>query len=136
MNSEIFRYPLLVREHHLDLFGHMNNATYLQILEEARWELVESRGFGLKRIQESGLGPTILECSLVFKKEIRLRERIVIETQLLSYESKVGRLRQDIVTEAGELCCEGRLKFALFDLRARKLVAPTPEWLSAIGARV
>lgn len=37
MLGPIHEYPVVIREHHLDTFGHVNNAAYLDILEEARW---------------------------------------------------------------------------------------------------
>lgn len=130
---EIFRYPLMIREGHLDTFGHVNNATYLQILEEARWEFITSRGFGLKEIQKFGMGPTILEWNMKFLKELRLRQKIIIESETLSYDKKIGILRQDILSENGELCFQAKMTFGLFDVRERKLVLPTPEWLHAVG---
>lgn len=35
MNAKIFTYPMLIKESHLDSFGHMNNATYLELFENA-----------------------------------------------------------------------------------------------------
>ena len=32
-----------VRGYHLDLYGHVNNARYLEILEDARWDYFENR---------------------------------------------------------------------------------------------
>ncbi len=129
----VFRYPVLIREHHLDTFGHVNNAVYLELLEEARWEFIAQRGYGLKDVIKFGLGPTVLEWNIKFRKEIRLRERINIESQMLTYDRKIGTLRQDIFNEKEELCCEARMTFGLFDTKERKLVNPTPEWLYAIG---
>jgi thioesterase-3 len=34
---------MTVRGYHLDLFGHVNNARYLEFLEEARWDWFEQR---------------------------------------------------------------------------------------------
>jgi len=133
MPHEIFRYPLTIKEFHLDTFGHVNNATYLQILEQARWELITPRGFGLKAIQETRLGPVVLEFTVKFLKELTLRQDIVIESQMLSYEKKIGILRQDILSADGELCFESRMTLGLMDMNARKLVMPTPEWLHAVG---
>lgn len=134
MSFEVFRYPVLIREHHLDTFGHVNNAVYLELLEEARWEFIAQRGYGLQDVQKLGLGPTVLEWNMKFRKEIRLRERVVIESQMLSYDRKIGMLRQDILNEKEELCCQAIMTFGLFDTKERKLVMPTPEWLYAIGA--
>jgi thioesterase-3 len=134
MNSHIVhRYPLLIRESHLDTFGHVNNAVYLQIFEEARWQIVTDRGYGIKKIRETGQGPTILEIRLTFSHEIRLRESITIHTQLVSYERKVADLKQWITNSEEKLCCEAIFKVGLFDLKERKLVMPTPEWLEALG---
>lgn len=130
---EKFIYPILIRERHLDTFGHVNNATYLEIFEEARWEFVSSRGFGLKDVQKLGMGPTILECNLKFLKEIRLRQTILVESQTLSYEKKIGILRQAMVNEEGQVHSELIMTFGLFDVKERKLVLPTPEWLHAVG---
>jgi acyl-CoA thioester hydrolase len=130
---EIFRYPLLIREAHLDTFGHVNNATYFQLLEEARWEFITARGFGMKTIRESGLGPTILGFEVRFLKELRLRQTVTIESQMLSYVKKIGVLRQDIVDDAGAKYFTASMTLGLFDTAARKLVPPTPEWLAAVG---
>ncbi|VVC76981.1 Long-chain acyl-CoA thioesterase FadM [Aquicella siphonis] len=131
--SATFLYPVLIREHHLDTFGHVNNATYLELLESARWEFITSRGFGLKKIQESGLGPTVLEIQIKFIREIRLREEVIIESVTLSYEKKIGKLRQMIRNADQHICCEAHMTFGLFNIEERKLVLPTPEWLYAVG---
>ncbi len=133
MSFEKNRYEIFIRESHLDTFGHVNNATYLQILEEARWDFITARGFGLKKIQEVGLGPIILEINMKFLKEIKLREKITVESQTLSYEKKIGFLRQDMLNEKNEICFEALLTFGFFDTKLRKLVPPNAEWLHAIG---
>jgi acyl-CoA thioester hydrolase len=126
-------YKVLIRETHIDTFGHVNNATYLQLLEEARWEIVTQRGYGLKKIGETKLGPVILEVNLKFLKEIRLRETITINLALHDYKGKVGRMKQQMIKENGEVAAEAEFVFGLFSLKERKLVDPTPEWKHAIG---
>jgi acyl-CoA thioester hydrolase len=51
MNHKIHTYPLTIKETYLDTFGHVNNAMYLALLEEARWDLITTNGYGLKIIQ-------------------------------------------------------------------------------------
>lgn len=133
MEFEVFSMPYRIIERHLDTFGHVNNATYLQILEEARWEFITARGYGMDQILESQIGPTILDCHIKFIKELTLRQDVTLYSQALSYDRKIARLRQWIENAEGELCCEAELTIGLFDLKARKLVLPTPEWLYAIG---
>lgn len=128
-----FEYPLQIIESHLDTFGHMNNATYLQILEQARWELITQRGFGLDKIKQTGLGPTILEIKIQFLRELVNREQVTITTQCTEYNGKVGKIRQEIIKANSEVACTAEFTVGLFDTKQRKLVAPTPEWLQAVG---
>jgi thioesterase-3 len=132
MNAKIFTYPILIKEAYLDSFGHMNNAAYLTLFEEARWDLITKNGYGLQKIKETGIGPTILQITISFLKELRLRDEVMIETQFLSYEKKISKIMQTMLRN-NEVCCKAEFTIGLFDLSLRKLISPTPEWLSAIG---
>ncbi len=131
--SPIYSYPLIIREFHLDTFGHVNNATYLSLFEEARWEIVTSQGYGLDKIKEVQQGPVILEIQIKFLKELRLRTQTTIKTQILSYTDKISKLKQWIEDSSGKIYVEADFTVGLFDLKTRKLVAPTPAWLTALG---
>ena len=74
--NKIFEYTVLILESHLDSFGHMNNATYLKLYEEARWDFITANGFGLEVIQREQKGPVILDLQVRFKREIKNREKI------------------------------------------------------------
>lgn len=133
MVGSVHDYPLVIREAHLDTFGHVNNATYLAILEEARWELITRNGYGLDEVVRRRIGPTILEINLKFQRELRNRQRILIRTWMESYTGKIGKVVQQIVDAEGNLCCEALFTIGLFDLAARKLIPPTPEWIKGLG---
>ncbi|HET6147637.1 MAG TPA: acyl-CoA thioesterase [Polyangia bacterium] len=124
---------IVVSEAHLDSFGHVNNARYLELLEQARWDLITERGFGIDIIRRSRTGPTILEINIRFLREMSAREVIVIRTEMLSYERKVGKLRQQMRKSDGNVACEAIFTIGLFDLERRRLIDPTPEWSFAIG---
>lgn len=126
-------YEVLIRETHIDTFGHVNNATYLTLYEEARWELITRNGYGLPEVQKSKQGPVILEVNLKYMKELRLREKLRITTEMIDYPGKVGRLKQQMFKEDGSLASEAVFTFALFDLKERKLIEPTAAWKKAIG---
>ncbi|MGK5088382.1 acyl-CoA thioesterase [Bdellovibrionota bacterium FG-2] len=124
-------YLLKILEKHLDTFGHVNNATYLELFEEARWEIITQGGFGLERIREVGLGPVILEANIRFHRELTLRQEVVVKTEFPAFEGKVGRITQWIEDAQGAKYCSAEFKYALFDLKLRKIVSPTPEWLAS-----
>lgn len=131
--SNVGTYKLLIRESHLDTYGHVNNARYLDMYEEARWQLVTDRGYGFKKVHDSGQGPVILEVNLKFMKELRLREEITITTELVEYPGKIGRLKQQMIKPDGSVASEAIFVFGLFDLKARKMIEPTSEWKVAVG---
>ncbi len=132
-SSLVHEYSLLIRESHLDTFNHVNNAQYLALFEEARWQVITERGFGLTEIQNSGTGPVVLEASLRFKREVKLREKIIIKTFPPVENGKIATLKQEMVKENGEVACEASFTIAFFDTKARKIIAASPEWRKAIG---
>jgi thioesterase III len=133
MLGSVYEYPVLIHEQHLDLLGHVNNATYLTLFEEARWEFITQGGYGLDEVMRRKISPVVLEVTMKFQRELRNRQRIVIRSWTESYTGKVARLTQQMVDEQGQICCDAQFVFGLFDLVARKLILPTPEWLKAVG---
>lgn len=128
-----FSYSTTIREHHLDGFGHVNNSVYLQLFEEARWEWITQGGYSWNDVQKEKCGPVILELSLKFLKEVRLRDVITIETSCAAYDKAVAELEQKMWNANRELCTHAFFKFALFDMEKRRIVKPTERWLKALG---
>lgn len=126
-------YETVIRESHLDTFGHVNNAAFLVLFEEARWEFITKRGYGLKKVQELQKGPVVLDLHMRFKKELTLREKVKITMEFVDHRRKISRFRQEILKEDGTVAAELELSFGFFDLKTRRLIDPTPEWKKAIG---
>jgi YbgC/YbaW family acyl-CoA thioester hydrolase len=136
MKSEhtVFSYPLQILEKHLDSFGHVNNAAYLEIYEEARWDFITKNGFGLERIQREKKGPVVLEANLKFKRELLNREQVtIVSSSREIVREKIMLLDQQIVKSDGTIASELLLTVGFFDLKLRTLIIPTSEWLSAVG---
>ena len=126
-------YKILIRESHLDSYGHVNNATYLTLFEEARWQIITDRGYGYEKVHQTGLGPVVLEVNLKFLKELKLRETITITMQLDSYDGKIGHMTQKMIKANGDVACEMKMVMGFFDLKNRKLILPTDDWKKAVG---
>jgi acyl-CoA thioester hydrolase len=77
----------------------------------------------------------VLEVQMRFSRELRNRQRIRIVTWMESYAGKVGKLVQRIQDHAGTVYAEATFTIGLFDLDARRLIRPTPEWLEALGLK-
>ncbi len=122
-----------ISEAHLDSFGHLNHARYFELFEQARWDIITARGFGIDTIRRTRTGPVILEVAAKFLRELAPRETVVIRSELTSYEKKIGKFRQQMLKADGEVACDATFVFGLFDLERRRLIDPTPEWAYAVG---
>ena len=129
---QVFSYPVIIKEIYLDSFGHVNNAAYMTLFEEARWELVTNNGYGIKKIKETGIGPILLEAKLNFLKELRARDEVNIVSESISYNEKIYKLSQKMI-RAEEVCCSAEFTIALFSWKEHKIILPTPDWLKALG---
>lgn len=126
-------YHVTIKESHLDTFGHVNNAVYLQLFEEARWEIITKNGYGLKEVILLKKGPVILDVHLEFRHELNLREQVVIETQMEPFKGKVSVIQQDILNKQNKIACKAKFTHAFFDLEKRRIIEPSEEWLRALG---
>ncbi len=137
-------FTLVIHEGHLDTFGHVNNAKYLELFEQARWDWITTGGYGLSKIQETQKGPVILECSLQFRREVTNRQTVSIRSWIDKVGPKVSMVRQELSLHASpaegdapnrarDLCCAASFKMAFFDLSARRIIEPTADWLQALG---
>lgn len=117
--------PISIRGYHCDAYGHVNNARYLEILEEARWDGLQHEGL-LSRFEELGLQFFIVHIDISFKRAIPAGAEVEVHTSLHSIERKTVTFLQDIVNN-GELACRAHVKFVLFDVKQQKAVPVTSE---------
>lgn len=133
MEFRKFEYPKLILEHHLDTFGHVNNAVYLELYEEARWDFCTKNEYGLDRIQKDQIGPVVLEAHVTFKREIGNREKILITSQYKEMKNDlVMIIEQFMLKEDGSIASSAEFHIAIFDMAKRKLIKAPKEWLNAI----
>ncbi len=133
MNFPVFSYPVKILEHHLDAYGHVNNVAYIALFEEARWDMITAKGCGLDHVRSSNVGPVVLEIQCKFRRELRLRQDVIIRSVMQSWRGKIGVMRQSIEDRDGTLFCEALITMGFFDLGTRRLVPPSSDWCRALG---
>lgn len=136
MDFKVFTYKTQIKEYHLDTFGHVNNAVYLNLYEEARWDFITGENYGLDFVLKEKIGPVILEVNVKYKKELKNREWITIESQSEWVRGKLMSLKQIIKKEDGSIASDASFLVGLMDMKERKMINPTDNWLKAIGAKV
>ena len=115
---------LTVRNYHLDGYGHVNNARYLEFLEEARWTFFEEHGL-LSEIDGLML--------VVVRTDIRYR-RAAVDGDILRFEGRLKELTsrhiiltQNIVLPSGKNAVEAESTLMVVSAESgRSISIPEP----------
>ena len=104
-----------IRGFHTDLYGHVNNARYLEFLEEGRWKLFEDRA----DVQEWISGPVrffVVNVNINYRRGLVVNEVAVVTTRLLKLSNRSGVFRQEIrERDTQALCADAEVTFVLSD---------------------
>jgi YbgC/YbaW family acyl-CoA thioester hydrolase len=129
-----FEYSVQIKEFHLDTFGHVNNAVYMALYEEARWDFITKHGYGLEKIQQEKKGPVILESTIRYRKELINREIIKIVSEPIDpVKSKIMTINQKMFKADGSLASDAVFTVGFMDLKERKLILAPEDWRKACG---
>lgn len=109
-----FESTFRIRSFHTDSFGHVNNARYLELLEEARWQFAEYHGL-IDLLNEKSLGFIIMELNLRFRLPVVVGDTIQVFTSLVSLGSDLGEVEQFIKKTGGKLAAKSKCTFVLID---------------------
>ena len=112
-----------VRGYHLDVYQHVNNARYLEFLEEARWEwLEEAEAFHW--LQEQKLAFVVVNININYRRPAVLGDVLVIDSEITQLNSKSGIIAQRVLLAGQEtVVADAALTFVCIDLRTQKAVA-------------
>lgn len=72
---------ITVRNYHIDHFGHVNHAPYLELLEEARWRCLEETDL-LEPIHRVGAFHVVVKIVIQYRQGVRMGDILRIETQI------------------------------------------------------
>ncbi len=92
-----------------DVYGHLNNANYLQILESGRAEAMREMGMSVSRMRELDLQVFIRSFELDYLRSIELEDVITIKSWFDSINRIKGHWTQQIFNSGGELCFEAQM---------------------------
>ncbi|XUK72398.1 hypothetical protein ABMA09_05505 [Erwinia rhapontici] len=80
-----------VRGYHLDVYQHVNNARYLEFLEEARWAwLEESEAFHW--MNKLGMAFVVVNININYRRPAVMGDVLVIDSQLMTLGGRVASL--------------------------------------------
>ena len=130
--SQVCHSKLKAGPEHCDLYGHVNNAAYMVLLEVARWDMIGSGGWTPERVASERKGPVILDARLRFKREVEQGEALLAETWAVEAGERLFTLQQRLRKESGEEACLAEFVFCFFDLELRRMVPPPQSFRQAM----
>lgn len=102
-----------VRGYHLDLYGHVNNARYLEFLEAARWDMLESRR-ALDWFMQQGYALVVSRIDIRYLRPATMGDTLQIATRLDRLLPRAGIIVQQITRQDnGKRVAEAEVTFAV-----------------------
>ncbi|KAB2927157.1 MAG: acyl-CoA thioesterase [Candidatus Contendobacter sp.] len=111
-----------VRGYHLDLFRHVNNARYLEFLEEARWSFLEVTD-NLNVLDQHGYAFAVVNININYRRAAYMGEILRVVTSMKSIGVRRCVMHQAItLKDADTVIADADVTFVIVDTQAEKAV--------------
>lgn len=108
-----------IRGYHLDMFGHVNNARYLEFLEEGRWAFFDGHPDFFYRLK--GVTFFVVNININYRRPASFGDVIDIQTRLSKIGTTSGVMRQEIHNkQTAELIADADITFVMVDAETKK----------------
>ena len=109
-----------VRGYHLDLYRHVNNARYLEFLEEARWSFLEMQG-DLQGLEQRGYGFAVVNINISYRRPAYMGEMLEIRSALKSIGTRSAVMHQLVTLQDTQtVVAEADVAFVIVEMRTEK----------------
>lgn len=113
---------IIIRGFHIDVFGHTNNARYLEFMEMARWDAMKSL-IASGYFERRNLGFVVVNININYRAASFINDVLEVSTQLKHTGNKSIIVHHEIYDRTkGHRVCDADVTFVLMDLKARKAV--------------
>ena len=109
-----------IRGYHLDMYQHVNNARYLELLEEARWDYIEDK-LDLNQWMKEGLGFAVANININYRRPATFNQILEIKSHLSQINSKSAVISQQIFLKGTDvLIGDAKVTFVITDMKTGK----------------
>jgi len=116
-----------VRGYHCDFYGHVNNARFLEFLEEARWAYLED-SLDLAAWKRKNLGILVAALTINYRRPAPVDTVLEIRSVVGELGAKTGVIHQEVVNQAtGKRVADADVTFAVVDTLTGRSVPLTGE---------
>ncbi|WP_165431898.1 YbgC/FadM family acyl-CoA thioesterase [Atlantibacter hermannii] len=125
-----------VRGYHLDVYQHVNNARYLEFLEEARWDGLEQEE-GFQWMTANRIAFVVVNININYRRPAVLGDLLKVSSQVEQLNGKSGVLSQVITFEPeGQVVADAQITFVCIDLTTQKALPLEGELRERLAAMV
>lgn len=111
-----------VQGYHLDIFGHVNNARYLEFMEAGRWNFVEGK-IDLIEWKRRGIAFTVVNININYRRPAVLGDILEIHTKMSDIAEKSATIRQEIfIKRTDTLIVDADVTFVMVDIKKKKAI--------------
>ena len=109
-----------VRGYHLDLFRHVNNARYLEFLEEARWSFLEGTN-NLTILDQYGYAFAVVNININYRRAAYMGEILRVVTSMKSIGTRRCVMHQAItLKDTDTVIADADVTFVIVDTHTDK----------------
>lgn len=124
-------HEIKVRGFHCDMFGHVNNARYLEFLEETRWEWL-NRLTSFDFFERKNMSFVVVSVTIHYRWPSVLNDVLEISVEMKQMSNRSATVHQRVVRKNDQkLIAEADVTFAMVDNTTMKSV-PIDEELRAM----
>ena len=111
-----------VRGYHIDHFNHVNNARYLEFLEEARWHYCEENNL-IDGFHQKGIFHVTANINISYKRSAVVGDILRIETSVQDSNRKSIIMNQQIfLGESNRLIVDAQVTNVFLDQKTQRVV--------------
>ena len=122
-----------VRGYHIDIFGHVNNARYLEFMEEARWVILEEH-IDLKRMEAKGIIFVVVNININYRKPSSLGDILELYLNIKRVGEKSAVFYQEIrMKGTGVVVSDAEVTFVFTDVNTGRAVRIDDEIKALLG---
>lgn len=115
-----------VRGYHIDLFQHVNNARYLEFIEEGRWAFFDEF-FDKDDWMHQDLVWPVVNININFKSEANFGDLLEVQTRYTKIGNRSITMKQTIVkTPSNEIVVDADVTYVCFSKTAKAAI-PFPD---------
>lgn len=122
-SASVHQTEIRVRGFHVDVYRHVNNARYLEFLEEARWAYFDAAGL-TPLLAEAGCGMAVININISYRYSAVFGDDLLIETAFSRVHPRKVEISQSVyLKNTGQTVVQALVTFVAFDQQNNKAVS-------------